>query len=794
MDPSSLHAGQGNLPAENSPDDLFIVARERHGEKAFPLKGQNADVDYPSRLDELKPYVTQPTAQAAPTARRYDQISIDSETEAANGALSPPHPRRRGRGDGSAKMQPSVLTPSQNSSQEFDLSQLSLKDRKRSSHKSEYPRSHEQDSRRSSKKRAKLTQASERPPSGPSLPSKPRKASPRGKRRDQERLSKLPPQSQPLGISLSTSPSAEPPPGPCPSASKADSKQDQPINPAANSQPRIAEAKDPTCSRDVQHPTDPRYPGIWLQPQSRPITPEQLAAEVKSIYSGLSLVETKCIAVDAGQSTAIQNAEHWQALIALHRTLLHEHHDFFLASQHPSASPALRRLASKYSMPARMWKHGIHSFLELLRCRLPESREFMRTFIFFAYHMMALLYETVPSFEDTWIECLGDLGRYRMAIEDDDPRERDNWAGISQYWYRLAADRAPGVGRLYHHLAILARAEQFQQVYYYCRSFTCVQLFPSARESVLAVFEPIFSRRNTSAPIPRIDTFYTKMHGMIFLRRQLDDFKAETNNFLALLDNYIHRAGIKWREHGAWLAMSNIGALFDHGSQSGVLRQLFEHLAAPKSEGAESDSMDSESVSSRGPPTPSSSADMAMADADALSKQAFYHALDMTVSTLKLVLRRANDRNVLPHVHIMLAFLVVLADIKSFSAPAQEEYVRAILDGMLWEDLSSFATKLAHSEEFGSRFETTSFLLPEHGDIGILPEDYLLRGQLYTPTLYPDGWWRDGEIDPEEKSIEHASTIRKRGERILNYMYRLAKVRYVQPFGTHLRQLTRYLA
>ncbi|KAF2433994.1 hypothetical protein EJ08DRAFT_582769 [Tothia fuscella] len=59
---------------------------------------------------------------------------------------------------------------------------------------------------------------------------------------------------------------------------------------------------------------------------------------------------------------------------------LHEHHDFFLASQHPSASPALRRLATKYTMPARMWKHGIHSFLELLRYRLPESLEFMISF------------------------------------------------------------------------------------------------------------------------------------------------------------------------------------------------------------------------------------------------------------------------------------------------------------------------------------------------------------------------------------------------------------------------------
>ena len=39
--------------------------------------------------------------------------------------------------------------------------------------------------------------------------------------------------------------------------------------------------------------------------------------------------------------------------------------------------------------------------------------------------MIALLYETVAAFKDTWIECLGDLGRYRMAIEDDDIRDRE---------------------------------------------------------------------------------------------------------------------------------------------------------------------------------------------------------------------------------------------------------------------------------------------------------------------------------------------------------------------------------
>jgi hypothetical protein len=67
---------------------------------------------------------------------------------------------------------------------------------------------------------------------------------------------------------------------------------------------------------------------------------------------------------------------------ALQRTLLYEHHDFFLASQRPSSSAALRRLATKYAMPARMWRYGMHSFLELLRHRLPDSLEHMLAFVY----------------------------------------------------------------------------------------------------------------------------------------------------------------------------------------------------------------------------------------------------------------------------------------------------------------------------------------------------------------------------------------------------------------------------
>ncbi|KAE9374243.1 hypothetical protein N431DRAFT_455027 [Stipitochalara longipes BDJ] len=250
----------------------------------------------------------------------------------------------------------------------------------------------------------------------------------------------------------------------------------------------------PPIVKSDQQPSVLENYNIVLQPESRPISQEQLVAEVKGIYAGLVMVEAKCIEVDNKQATLAQtdpgaqpklNNEQWQALIALHRTLLHEHHDFFLASRHPSASPALRRLASKYAMPARMWRHGIHSFLELLRHRLPASLDHMLAFIYLAYSMMALLYETVPAFEDTWIECLGDLGRYRMAIEDEDIRDREVWTGVARHWYSKASDKAPTTGRLYHHLAILARPRPnaLQQLFYYAKSLCGI--FPSGRESIL---------------------------------------------------------------------------------------------------------------------------------------------------------------------------------------------------------------------------------------------------------------------------------------------------------------------
>jgi hypothetical protein len=285
------------------------------------------------------------------------------------------------------------------------------------------------------------------------------------------------------------------------------------------------------------------------EPNTSPISQQQLVLEVKGIYAGLAMVESKCIEVENAQSSNNQplSNEQWQALVALHRTLLHEHHDFLLASQHPSASSALRRLPHKYSMPARMWRHGIHSFLELLRHKLPASLDHMLSFIYLSYSILALLYETIPAFSEIWTECLGDLCRYCMVTEDD-VKDREVWTGLSRHWYTKASDKNPTTGRLYHHLAILSRPNALQQLFFYSKALSAPIPFKGARESVLTLFDPILG--SSATWLQAIDAAFIRIQGILVTGKSSELYEPSIDEFCRLLDTQIGRTSKKWLESG----------------------------------------------------------------------------------------------------------------------------------------------------------------------------------------------------------------------------------------------------
>ncbi|KAI0172886.1 hypothetical protein GGR52DRAFT_580520 [Hypoxylon sp. FL1284] len=480
------------------------------------------------------------------------------------------------------------------------------------------------------------------------------------------------------------------------------------------------------------------------QPETRAISQEQLIAEVKGIYAGLVMVESKCIEVDNAQSSQSDtklNNEQWQALIALHRTLLHEHHDFFLASQHPSASQALRRLASKYAMPARMWRHGIHSFLELLRHRLPHSLEHMLTFIYLAYSMMALLYETVPTFVDTWIECLGDLGRYRMAIEDEDVRDREVWTSVSRHWYSKASDKAPTTGRLYHHLAILARPNPLQQLYYYTKSL-CVPIpFGSARESIMTLFDPILDPNSTqSSRLAPIDVLFVKAHGILFSNKFSNKFEPTVESFRNMLGEHIGRTTRKWMESGYYIAIADCCGLLFYGHPDSVI------LKAIRPQQAE-DSAEP-------------STDVGRALAESKPNKTEEGALKLFETTCDVVFRRLGDPNTLPYLHVVLVFIFHLSHY-SGAMPFIE-------DRFPWKLVSLQLNALLLSCREHDRIQDEQFprqekeLAPRP-----LPEDFAMKGLLWVDKYFPLDWFSNDKIDDDEKFFEVASMTDHRKERIL---------------------------
>jgi hypothetical protein len=80
-------------------------------------------------------------------------------------------------------------------------------------------------------------------------------------------------------------------------------------NQASTNTPSATEQSAKAKQRHASKPQSPvrsapKMQHAQRQPDSRPISQEQLAAEVKSIYAGLTMVETKCIHVDRAEAAA----------------------------------------------------------------------------------------------------------------------------------------------------------------------------------------------------------------------------------------------------------------------------------------------------------------------------------------------------------------------------------------------------------------------------------------------------------------------------------------------------------
>ncbi|KAK4231600.1 hypothetical protein QBC38DRAFT_541574 [Podospora fimiseda] len=456
---------------------------------------------------------------------------------------------------------------------------------------------------------------------------------------------------------------------------------------------------------------------MMRQLETRAITQEQLIAEMKGIYAGLVLVESKCIEVDNQLTTNKQtlNQDQWMALVALHRQLLYEHHDFFMANR-LCASPAVRQLPLKYAMLARFWRHGIHTFLELLRHNLPQSLEHMLNFIYTAYTTIAILSETVPAFVDIWMECLGDLARFRMAIENDDISVRTTWA------LTLPPPCYP------------CEAQGSSTAIFYNKALTVSIPFRPTCDSIMTLFEPIMkANANLETRPPPFEHIFIKAHGIMFSNKNLEQLPKTIYDVIGSLNAHIGRRAHGFLEESIYIGISNCCALTGYGD---VANPIYSAIKPPATGEQQEDQ-------------PMASRTINKAASETLTR-----ALDLSNKIHDVMLRRYGDSNILPYVHTTIIFMNYLTHYPDAMAYLARKFP--------WKLLSLFLNTLDIPEQSYSCIESESFPLPIKDNLERpLPEDYAMRSLLWADEYYPSHWFLGKETDYEEwDSMGTERTIR----------------------------------
>lgn len=216
--------------------------------------------------------------------------------------------------------------------------------------------------------------------------------------------------------------------------------------------------------------------------------------------------------------------------------LAEAHFQFLQMALDGRLPPSHQSMPQKYNTPSRLWQHGFHLLLERLRHAMPlvASKEdnlvstdnlldYLIDFIQYAYiYYTALLEEhSMAVFRPVWLEQLGDLARYRMAVAglvnrlaaisvepghelsqgrvahlasaipaariDDNESAQDEasiggaalndwevddaaiWKTTAIDWYGKGLNETPGTGRLHHYLALLSKGDDLRTLYHFCR-------------------------------------------------------------------------------------------------------------------------------------------------------------------------------------------------------------------------------------------------------------------------------------------------------------------------------------
>ena len=510
----------------------------------------------------------------------------------------------------------------------------------------------------------------------------------------------------------------------------------------------LISSEKPLCS-DIEVHCDPP---LLLPPFTKRMSQEQLRVELRSVYSGLVLVEIRCKDVDREQKRlALEEAtikvapEQWVALIALHMTLLYEFHDFLLASQHPLATPNLSDLAAR-SSTGRLLQSGIYNFLEVLWYRLPGFLDHKLAFISTAYSMIALMFKTIPAFANIWIECLGDLGRCRMAIAEDS-HDRELWCNISRYWYLKAWKKYPNIGRFAHRLAISSSPYTFEQLSLYLRSLISIVPFNRAKIDVVTILDTVlYSGQDLPLLSSPVEILLLKLVAIMFTRQRLGEFSEVLSAWKVEIVRYIHQSGSIFQSQGMLVMICTSAGFYEFsrsdldGVPLSLFRQTQEKRPAP-----------SRNATRKVMKIASNRLSISPEEDYRLSLQTINLTSSVVFATLAILLEFPNNANVYSAVH---EYLVMISEYIHYS-----EIMTLIQADVPWVHLANFLNRTT-DQEYAKEFPC----FPIAGRP--LPEDYARQGLLYGWNYVTQAYLDEAGISEYERELELPTMAHYRKQRM----------------------------
>lgn len=468
----------------------------------------------------------------------------------------------------------------------------------------------------------------------------------------------------------------------------------------------------------------------------------------------------------------------------------------------------------KYNIPARLWSVGFHRILEALRhasAKSPAAFEHLNDYIYYAYGFYSCLFEEefLERFRPAWIEALGDLARYRMAVaahlasapaparptplvsatlavpvpsmpldvsptpsiglqaaaEFDQEDERDVWRSCARDWYALGLKDAPGTGKLHHHLGLLCRDEpgyELRAAYHFVKSMIASHPFDTARESIQPLFSSDAQRARMRAadagPVPQ----FVLLLGLLFTRVQLDDFDTVLARFVERLEI----EGVSAVREPEWIMIGVccVGAVLEFGRPDGVIKArggLSQRNARPASgaangtrdrdvemEDAAADDAEDLARPMQALTTSAPAADNELPHHFTLAVRLFCAVLRFTLRQPKIRATPPYGPQYNPFLTIALTFLATLV-----RTPAVRTAVERHVP---WAQLAAFAghvtKRRAAAAEVGAGAKGR--LVSPTG--GPLPEDWCLRGAEWVRRVYVHGFWRAGRWSGEGDVLDAA--------------------------------------